>query len=159
MTFWPHPLWIINWQKFSQLPRTQRYVREYFCELLAGIFLSACLVWPFNIWVIIVLRYMYYPENVGRKSHSQAWTGNEAYIFISWLEMCQRCTARVSPEFSTLVATGRKMILLAVLFWCLVAVQATGKIVSYVWGGRYVCVAQVVNEVALNYPISESSST
>jgi len=29
----------------SQLPRTQRYVREYFCELLGSIILSACLVW------------------------------------------------------------------------------------------------------------------
>jgi len=29
----------------SQLPRTQRYVRECFCELLGSIILSACLVW------------------------------------------------------------------------------------------------------------------
>jgi len=29
----------------SQLPRTQRYVRKCFCELLGSIILSACLVW------------------------------------------------------------------------------------------------------------------
>jgi len=29
----------------SQLPLTQRYVREYVCELLGSIILSACLVW------------------------------------------------------------------------------------------------------------------
>ena len=29
----------------SQLPHTQRYVREYICELLSSIILSACLVW------------------------------------------------------------------------------------------------------------------
>ena len=30
-------------QSVSQLPRTQRYVREYLCELLGSIILSACL--------------------------------------------------------------------------------------------------------------------
>ena len=29
----------------SRLPRTLRYVCEYFCELLGSIILSACLVW------------------------------------------------------------------------------------------------------------------
>jgi len=33
------------WQSVSQLPHTQRYVRECFCELLGSIILSACLVW------------------------------------------------------------------------------------------------------------------
>jgi len=32
-------------QSVFQLPHTQRYVREYICELLGSIILSACLVW------------------------------------------------------------------------------------------------------------------
>jgi len=35
----------------SQLPRTQRYVRECFCELLGSIILSACLVWCCSFFV------------------------------------------------------------------------------------------------------------
>ena len=33
------------WRSVSQLPRTQRYIHECFCELLCSIILSACLVW------------------------------------------------------------------------------------------------------------------
>jgi len=32
-------------QSVSQLPRTQRYIHKYFCELPGSIILSACLVW------------------------------------------------------------------------------------------------------------------
>ena len=38
----------------SQLLHAQRYVRNYFCELLGSIFLSACLVWGFVASLAII---------------------------------------------------------------------------------------------------------
>ena len=38
-----------------RLPRTLRYVRECFCELLGSVILSACLVWDFVASLAIIL--------------------------------------------------------------------------------------------------------